>query len=146
MRVRSGLIWLRLGSSGGVLWTWKWNLGFHKGRVVSLPAEWECSPHPPRLFLKKKSSEVLFLRRGVVGPPAQPPSCSTSPCRFSATDYLIHSQLASISGGCLLHPQSEVAPCSSDNYQLNIEWILVNIKTQHSFDKYVQNLYSVSAS
>jgi hypothetical protein len=35
----------------------------------------------------------------------------TTPCRISAIAYLIYSQLPSISGGRLLHPQPEDAPC-----------------------------------
>jgi hypothetical protein len=27
---RTGFGWLRIGSSGGVLWTWWWTFGFHK--------------------------------------------------------------------------------------------------------------------
>jgi hypothetical protein len=36
---------------------------------------------------------------------AQPPSWRTTPFRLSATAYSIYSQLPSISGGRLLHPQ-----------------------------------------
>jgi hypothetical protein len=28
--VWTGSMWLRIGSSGGLLWTWKWTFGFHK--------------------------------------------------------------------------------------------------------------------
>jgi hypothetical protein len=37
-----------------------------------------------------------------------------TPCRFSATDYSIYSQLPSISGGRLFRLQPEDAQCSSD--------------------------------
>jgi hypothetical protein len=37
----------------------------------------------------------------------QPPSWMPTPCRFSATAYSIYSQLPSISGDHLLHPQPE---------------------------------------
>jgi hypothetical protein len=30
-----GLIWLRTETSGGLLWTWYWTLGFHKMRKIS---------------------------------------------------------------------------------------------------------------
>ena len=35
----SGLIWLRLGTIGGLLWIWQWNFGFRKMRGVSCLAE-----------------------------------------------------------------------------------------------------------
>jgi hypothetical protein len=47
--------------------------------------------------------------------PAQPPSWRVTPCRLSATAYSTYSQLPSISGGRLLYPQPEDAPCSSDS-------------------------------
>jgi hypothetical protein len=34
-----GLIWLRVGTSGGVLWTRWWTFGFHKMRGISWLAE-----------------------------------------------------------------------------------------------------------
>jgi hypothetical protein len=47
------------------------------------------------------SDELLLL--------AHPQSWSITPCRLSATAYSIYSQVPSISGGCLLHPQPEKA-------------------------------------
>jgi hypothetical protein len=38
----------------------------------------------------------------------------TTPCRLPATYYSIYSQLSSISGGRLLHPQPEDTPCSGN--------------------------------
>lgn len=35
----SGLVWLRRGSSGGLLWTWEWTFGFYKMRTVGWIAE-----------------------------------------------------------------------------------------------------------
>jgi len=32
LRMWTGFIWLKSGSSGGILWTWKWTFGFHKWR------------------------------------------------------------------------------------------------------------------
>jgi hypothetical protein len=43
--------------------------------------------------------------------PRPTPSLRTTPSWLSATAYLIYSQLPSISGGCLLQPQPEDAPC-----------------------------------
>jgi hypothetical protein len=41
-------------------------------------------------------------------------SWRTTPCRLSATAYSVYSQLPSISGGHLLHPQPEDTPCRGD--------------------------------
>jgi len=49
-----------------------------------------------------------------------PPSWRTTPCRLSATACSIHSQLPSISGGRLLHPQHEDAPCRGNKGPYNI--------------------------
>jgi hypothetical protein len=38
---------------------------------------------------------------------AQPPTWRTTPCRLFATAYSTYSQLSSISGGRLFHPQPE---------------------------------------
>jgi hypothetical protein len=46
--------------------------------------------------------------------PRPTPSWRTTPCRLSATAYSIYLQLPSISGGRLLHPQPEDAPCRGD--------------------------------
>jgi hypothetical protein len=48
----------------------------------------------------------------VTSPPT--PSCRTTTCRQSATAFSIYSQLLSIFGGRLLHPQPEDAPCRRD--------------------------------
>jgi hypothetical protein len=50
----TGLIWLRLGTSGGLLWTWWWTFGFHKC--------WEVleSLHNLRL-LEKGSAPLSFF-------------------------------------------------------------------------------------
>jgi hypothetical protein len=47
--------------------------------------------------------------------PRPTPSLRTTPCQLSTTAYSIYSQLGSISGGRLLHPKSENAPCRGDN-------------------------------
>jgi hypothetical protein len=47
-------------------------------------------------------------------PHAQPESWRTTLCRLSATAYSMHSQLPFISGGRLLHPQTQDAPCRGD--------------------------------
>jgi hypothetical protein len=38
----------------------------------------------------------------------------TTPCRLSAAAYSIYSQLTSIAGGHLFHPQPKDAPCCSE--------------------------------
>jgi hypothetical protein len=40
-----------------------------------------------------------FLWRGVFRNSPKPSSCTTTPCRLSATPYILYSQLPSISGG-----------------------------------------------
>jgi hypothetical protein len=47
-------------------------------------------------------------------PHAQLQSWSTTPCPLSAITYSTYSQLPSISGGCLLHPQPKDAPCRGE--------------------------------
>jgi hypothetical protein len=55
-----------------------------------------------------------FLGVGICYLPAQSPSWKATPFRLSATAYSIYWQLPSISGGRLLHPQLEGAPCRGD--------------------------------
>jgi hypothetical protein len=45
---------------------------------------------------------------------AQPQSWRTTPCWPSTTAYTLYSQLLSVSGDYLLHPQPEDAPCYGD--------------------------------
>jgi hypothetical protein len=47
-------------------------------------------------------------------PHFQHPSWKNTACRLSATACSVYSQLLSISGGRLLHPQPEDAPCRGD--------------------------------
>jgi hypothetical protein len=51
---------------------------------------------------------------------AQLQSWRTTPCQLSATAYSIYLQLPSKTGGCLLHPQPEDAPCRVDRDPLNM--------------------------
>ena len=39
MEAWTGLIWLKIGTGGGLLWKWQWTLGFHKMRGISWLAE-----------------------------------------------------------------------------------------------------------
>jgi hypothetical protein len=48
-----------------------------------------------------------------------PESCGITIYRLSAIAYGTYSQLSSISGVCLLHPQPEDAPCHDDRDPLN---------------------------
>jgi hypothetical protein len=52
---------------------------------------------------------------GALLAPAQTTSWKTTHCWLSATGYSIYSQLPSISGGRLLYPQPEDAPCRGDS-------------------------------
>jgi hypothetical protein len=56
----------------------------------------------------------LFFTVRSCYPRAQPPSWRTIPSRLFATAYSISSQLPSIAGGRLLHPQPEDALCRGD--------------------------------
>jgi hypothetical protein len=51
---------------------------------------------------------------GVLLAPCPTPRWRTTSCRLSATAYSIDSQLPTISGVCLLHPQPEDVPCHGD--------------------------------
>jgi hypothetical protein len=50
-------------------------------------------------------------------------SWRTTPCRLSATAYSIHSQLPTISGATLLHPQPEDAPCCGNRDRLIVGFL-----------------------
>jgi hypothetical protein len=63
-------------------------------------------PRGPVLTFPNK----LFITELLV----QPPQRRATPCRVSKTVYSIYLQLPPISGGRLLHPQSEDAPCCAD--------------------------------
>jgi len=39
-KLRTGLIWLRIGTSDGLLWTRQWTFGFHKRHGIAWLAEW----------------------------------------------------------------------------------------------------------
>jgi hypothetical protein len=60
--------------------------------------------------------------------PCPNPVLEGYPCRLTATACSIHSQLPSTSGGRLLHPQPEDAPCRGDMDTFNMvcEIITVN--------------------
>jgi hypothetical protein len=66
-----------------------------------------------RGFLWSFVTSLFFLRR-VVSPMPNSPSWRITPCRLSAAAYSIYSQLPSIFGGRLLHPQNEGAPSRGD--------------------------------
>jgi hypothetical protein len=56
---------------------------------------------------------LVFYREEMLSP-AQPPSWRDTSYRLSVTAYSIYLQWSSISGGVLLHPQPEDAPCRGD--------------------------------
>jgi hypothetical protein len=73
--VWTGSIWLRIGASGGLLWTRWWNFGFHKMLGSSLVHNWQ--------LLKKGSAplvstmqETIFLMMGMVSQQHTPYSYS----------------------------------------------------------------------
>jgi hypothetical protein len=60
------------------------------------------------------TSEFIFYGEKLLAQP-QFSSWRTTPCRLSATVLSIYSQLPSICGGCLLHPQPEETQCHCDD-------------------------------
>jgi hypothetical protein len=71
----------------------------------------------------------LFLR-WVVCPTPNPPSWRITRCRLSVTAYSIYSQLPSIPGGRLLHPQPEDAPCRGDKGPTQSEILAASFNNQ----------------
>jgi hypothetical protein len=69
----------------------------------SIPSSQQPTNSKPLCNISKHArfhgDEYLF------NPPAELPSWGTSFCRLIATAYSIHSQITSVSGGRLLHPQ-----------------------------------------
>jgi hypothetical protein len=49
---------------------------------------------------------------------SKPPSQRTTHCRFSVSAYSIYSQLPSVPGVRLLHPQPENEPCRGEDSSL----------------------------
>jgi len=75
--------------------------------------------------------KLFFSRRRVVSPSLKHQSWRTTPYRLSATDYSIYSQLPSIPGCCILHSQTEDAPCHGDRGPLNLACLnstAINVK------------------
>jgi hypothetical protein len=66
----------------------------------------------PRLFVTFRNEH--FFEARVCKPHAQPPSWKTTHCWLSSSAYSIYSQLPFISGGRLVLPQPEDAPCRGD--------------------------------
>jgi hypothetical protein len=64
-------------------------------------------------FLIMIRNKLRGFTVGVVSP-RPTPKLEDDPCQLSATAYSIYSQLPSISGGQLVHPQPEDAPCRDD--------------------------------
>jgi hypothetical protein len=65
------------------------------------------------LILEHFRNKLIFYGEELLDPRSTP-KLEDYPCRLSATAYSIYSQLPTISGGRLLHPQSEDAPCRAD--------------------------------
>jgi hypothetical protein len=66
----------------------------------------------PRPLLNVRN-KLIFYGEELLAP-RQTPKLEDHPCRLSATTYSIYSQLPSITGGRVLHPQPEDAPCRGD--------------------------------
>jgi hypothetical protein len=64
-------------------------------------------------FLWSYITSLFFMVRSCL-PHAQTPSWRSTPCWLFMRAYLIHSQLPSIIGGRLFHPQPEDTPCRGD--------------------------------
>jgi hypothetical protein len=87
-----------------------------------------CSQQPstctyPEQILSKKSiprtsatlrNKIIFYGEELLAP-RPTPSWRPTPCRLPATAYSVYLQLPSISGGHLLYPQPEDAPCRGEN-------------------------------
>jgi hypothetical protein len=56
--VWTGCIWLRIGTSGGLLWTRWWAFGFHKMRIISWLAEWRIVLHRYTIFTSSFEDEM----------------------------------------------------------------------------------------
>jgi hypothetical protein len=56
--------------------------------------------------------------------PRPSPKLKDRPFRLSTTAYSIYSQLPSVSGGRLLYPQPENAPCRGDGRDPPLNWLL----------------------
>jgi hypothetical protein len=102
-------------------------------------------PHSPRYDLPCRAKENVLVRGssalivtnqrfygGGLLAPAQPPSWRTTPYRLSATAYSIYSHLPYISGGRLLRPQPEDAPCRGDRGPLYMDTDNVRYFKLHS--------------
>jgi hypothetical protein len=88
-------------------WLTDWPTDRPTDRPTNLPTylptwsslSWEANTHSsgqellPRLFFTVRSCQFL----------AHPSSWRTTPCRLSATAFSVHSQLPTISWGCVLH-------------------------------------------
>jgi hypothetical protein len=66
----------------------------------------------PRLLVVFRNKLIFYGERLLA--PRPTPKLGTTPCRLSATAYSTYSQLPSKTGGNLLHPQPEDAPCRGD--------------------------------
>jgi len=67
--------------------------------------------------------------------PAQPPQLEDHPYRLYAIAYSIHSQLPSISGGRLIHPQPLDTLPHSDRYPRNVEMGEWRYSSTHSLPR-----------
>jgi hypothetical protein len=48
----TGCIWLRIGTTGGLLWTWSWTFSSHKRREISWLTQWLSLPQERFCFKK----------------------------------------------------------------------------------------------
>jgi hypothetical protein len=90
-------------------------------------------------------NKLFFMMRSCQ-PLVQSPSWRTTPCWLPTTAYSIHSQLPSISGGCLLYPQSQYVPCHGlhNMGMFSLHFLRTNLLIFIKFGTKIMLLWTVS--
>jgi hypothetical protein len=89
-------------------------ISLYRGTIRPLYVIFQRIRSSPRPFVTYLNE--LYGEQSLASSPT--PSWRTTPCRLSATAYSIYPQLPSISGGRLLHPQTEDA-CNTNGGKRN---------------------------